>query len=90
MRIVNVVVILIDSVIGQRIKKGKEMKLLGYLLKIAIYSVIAFIICSPCLGTWGYGVCAVIALLVGFTWGFLNEIHTQLTALVDLIKGNKQ
>ena len=66
------------------------MKLLVYLLKIAIYSVIAFIICSPCLGTWGFNVCGTISLLVGFSWGFLNEIYTQLLVLIDLIKGKKQ
>ena len=65
------------------------MKLLVYLLKIAIYSVIAFIICSPYLGTWGFDVCVTIALLVGFSWGFLNEIRVQLMILIDLIKNKK-
>ena len=82
---------MIDSVIGQKIKKkGKEMKLLGYLLKIAIYSIIAFILVSPCLGTWGFSVCWTISLLVGFTWGLLNEIYAQLLLLIDLIKKKKQ
>ena len=66
------------------------MKLLGYLLKIAIYSIIAFILVSPCLGTWGFNVCGTISLLVGFTWGFFNEIYTQLLILIDLIKGKKE
>lgn len=66
------------------------MKQLIYLMKIAVYAIIAFIICSPCLGIWGYEVCAVIALLVGSTWGFLNEILAQLRLLVDLIKNKKQ
>ena len=65
------------------------MKMLVYLSDIAIYSVIAFIICSPCLGTWGFDVCVTIALLVGFSWGFLNEIRVQITILIDLIKNKK-
>ena len=66
------------------------MKLLGYLLKIAIYSVIAFIIVSPRLDTWGFDACLTISLLVGATWGFLNEIYTQLLLLIDLIKKKKE
>ena len=66
------------------------MKMLVYLLRLAIYSVIAFIICSPCISTWGFDVCGTIALLVGFSWGFLNEIYTQLLVLIDLIKGKKE
>ena len=66
------------------------MKMLVYLLRLAIYSVIAFIICSPCLGTWGFNVCLTISLLVGFSWGFLNEIRVQIMILIDLIKGKKQ
>ena len=66
------------------------MKLLGYLLKIAIYSIIAFILVSPRLDTWGFDTCWTISLLVGSTWGFLNEIYTQLLFLIDLIKGKKQ
>lgn len=54
------------------------MKMLVYLLRLAIYSVIAFIICSPCLGAWGFNVCLTISLLVGFTWGLLNEIRIQI------------
>ena len=54
------------------------MKLLVYLLRIAIYSVIAFILVSPCLGTWGFNVCWTISLLVGFTWSLLNEIRIQI------------
>ena len=65
------------------------MKLLAYLLRIAIYSVIAFIICSPCINTLGFDVCVTIALLVGFSWGFLNEIRVQIMILIDLIKGKK-
>ena len=65
------------------------MKLLVYLLKIAIYSVIAFIIVSPRLDTWGFDACWTIALLVGFSWGFLNEIYAQLLLLIDLIKNKK-
>ena len=65
------------------------MKLLVYLLRIAIYSVIAFIICLPCLGTWGIEVCVTIALLVGFSWGLLNEIRVQIMFLIDLIKNKK-
>ena len=66
------------------------MKLLVYLLKIAIYSVIAFIFVSPCISTWGFNVCLTISLLVGATWGFLNEIYTQLLVLIDLIKKKKE
>lgn len=66
------------------------MKLLVYLLKIAIYSIIAFILVSPRLAAWGFDVCWTISLLVGSTWGFLNEIYTQLLVLIDLIKGKKQ
>ena len=66
------------------------MKLLVYLLKIAIYSVIAFAIVSLCLGTWGIDVCVTISLLVGSTWGFLNEFYTQLLVLIDLIKKKKE
>ena len=66
------------------------MKLLVYLLRIAIYSVIAFIICSPCISTQGFDVCGTISLLVGFTWGLLNEIYAQLLLLIDLIKKKKQ
>ena len=66
------------------------MKLLVYLLRIAIYSVIAFIICSPCISTWGFDVCGTISLLVGFSWGLLNEIRVQIMILIDLIKGKKQ
>lgn len=54
------------------------MKMLVYLLRLAIYSVIAFIICSPCISTWGFNVCWTISLLVGFTWGLLNEIRIQI------------
>ena len=66
------------------------MKQLVYLLRIAIYSVIAFIICSPCISTWGFNVCLTISLLVGFSWDFLNEIRVQIMILIDLIKGKKQ
>ena len=65
------------------------MKMLVYLLRLAIYSVIAFIICSPCISTWGFDVCGTISLLVGFSWGFLNEIYAQLLLLIDLIKNKK-
>ena len=65
------------------------MKMLVYLSDIAIYSVIAFIICLPCLGIWGFNVCLTISLLVGFSWGFLNEIRTQIMILIDLIKNKK-
>lgn len=54
------------------------MKMLVYLLRLAIYSVIAFIICSPCISTWGFNACLTISLLVGFTWGLLNEIRIQI------------
>ena len=47
-------------------------------MKIAVYAIIAFIICSPCLGTWGFNVCWTISLLVGFTWSLLNEIRIQI------------
>ena len=66
------------------------MKQLVYLAEIAVYVIIALAIVSPCLGTWGIDVCVTIALLVGFSWGFLNEIYTQLLVLIDLIKGKKQ
>ena len=66
------------------------MKLLGYLLKIAIYSILAFILVSPCLGTWGFSVCCTISFFVGFIWGLLNEIYAQLLLLIDLIKKKKQ
>ena len=65
------------------------MKMLVYLLRLAIYSVIAFIICSPCISTWGFNVCLTISLLVGFTWGLLNEIRVQIMILIDLIKNKK-
>ena len=64
--------------------------MLVYLLRLAIYSVIAFIICSPCISTWGFNVCLTISLLVGFSWGFLNEIRVQIMILIDLIKNKKQ
>ena len=66
------------------------MKQLVYLSEIAVYTIIALVIVSPCLGTWGFNVCWTISLLVGFSWGFLNEIYTQLLVLIDLIKGKKQ
>ena len=66
------------------------MKMLVYLLRLAIYSVIAFIICSPCISTWGFNVCLTISVLVGFTWGLLNEIRVQIMILINLIKGKKQ
>ena len=66
------------------------MKQLVYLTGIAVYAIIALAILSPCLGTWGIDVCVTIALLVGFSWGFLNEIRVQLLILIDLIKGKKQ
>ena len=66
------------------------MKQLVYLADIAVYTIIALAIVSPCLGTWGIDVCITIALLVGFSCGFLNEIRVQLMILIDLIKGNKQ
>ena len=65
------------------------MKQLVYLAEIAVYVIIALAIVSPCLGTWGIDVCVTIALLVGFSWGFLNEIYSQLLILIDLIKGKK-
>ena len=65
------------------------MKMLVYLLRLAIYSVIAFIICSPCISTWGFNVCGTISLLVGISWGFLNAIYAQLLLLIDLIKNKK-
>ena len=66
------------------------MKMLVYLLRLAIYSVIAFILVSPRLDTWGFDACWTISLLVGATWGFLNEIYTQLLILIDLIKKKKE
>ena len=54
------------------------MKQLVYLAEIAVYVIIALAIVSPCLGTWGIDVCVTIALLVGFSWGFLNEIRVQI------------
>ena len=65
------------------------MKQLVYLAEIAVYTIIALAIVSPCLGTWGVGVCVTIALLVGFSWGFLNEIRVQIMILIDLIKNKK-
>ena len=66
------------------------MKQLVYLAEIAVYVIIALAIVSPCLGTWGIDVCVTIALLVGFSWGFLNEIYAQLLLLIDLIKKKKE
>ena len=66
------------------------MKQLVYLAEIAVYTIIALAIVSPCLGSWGIDVCVTIALLVGFSWGFLNEIYTQLLVLIDLIKKKKE
>ena len=65
------------------------MKQLVYLAEIAVYTIIALAIVSPCLGTWGFDVCVTIALLVGFSWGFLNEIRVQIMILIDLIKNKK-
>ena len=65
------------------------MKQLVYLAEIAVYVIIALAIVSPCLGTWGIDVCVTIALLVGFSWGFLNEIRGQIMILIDLIKNKK-
>ena len=66
------------------------MKRLVYIAEIAVYVIIALAIVSPCLGTWGMDVCVTIALLVGFSWGFLNEIRVQIMILIDLIKNKKQ
>ena len=66
------------------------MKQLVYLAAIAVYATIALAIVSPCLGTWGIDVCVTIALLVGFSWGLLNEIRAQLMILIGLIKEKKQ
>ena len=66
------------------------MKQLVYLAEIAVYTIIALAIVSLCLGTWGIDVCVTIALLVGFSWGFLNEIRVQIMILIDLIKNKKQ
>ena len=65
------------------------MKKLVYLAEIAVYVIIALAIVSTCLGTWGIDVCVTIALLVGFSWGFLNEIRVQIMFLIDLIKNKK-
>ena len=54
------------------------MKQLVYLAEIAVYTIIALAIVSPCLGSWGIDVCVTIALLVGFTWSLLNEIRIQI------------
>ena len=66
------------------------MKQLVYLAEIAVYTIIALAIVSPCLGIWGFNVCLTISLLVGFSWGFLNEIRTQIMILIDLIKNKKR
>ena len=66
------------------------MKQLVYLAEIAVYTIIALAIVSPCLGTWGFDVCLTIALLVGFSWGILNEIRVQIMILIDLIKNKKR
>ena len=66
------------------------MNQLVYLLEIAFFTTIALAIVSPCLGAWGFDVCVTIALLVGFSWGLLNEIRVQLMILIDLIKEKKQ
>ena len=65
------------------------MKQLVYLAEIAVYVIIALAIVSPCLGSWGIDVCITIALLVGFSWDFLNEIRVQIMILIDLIKNKK-
>ena len=65
------------------------MKQLVYLAEIAVYTIIALAIVSPCLGTQGFDVCLTIALLVGFSWGILNEIRVQIMILIDLIKNKK-
>ena len=65
------------------------MKQLVYIAEIAVYVIIALAIVSPCLGTWGIDVCVTIALLVGFSWSFLNEIRVQIMILIDLIKNKK-
>ena len=54
------------------------MKQLIYIAEIAVYTIIALAIVSPCLGAWGFDLCGTIALLVGFSWGLLNEIRVQL------------
>ena len=65
------------------------MKQLVYLAEIAVYVIIALAIVSPCLGSWGIDVGVTIALWVGFSWGFLNEIRVQIMILIDLIKNKK-
>ena len=65
------------------------MKQLVYLAEIVVYTIIALAIVSLCLGTWGIDVCVTIALLVGFSWGLLNEIRVQIMFLIDLIKNKK-
>ena len=66
------------------------MNQLVYLFEIAFFTTIALAIVSPCLCAWGFDVCVTIALLVGFSWGLLNEIRVQIMILIDLIKGKKQ
>ena len=65
------------------------MNQLVYIAEIVVYTIIALAIVSLCLETWGIDVCVTIALLVGFSWGFLNEIRVQLMILIDLIKNKK-
>ena len=77
-RLVKVVVILIDLVIGQKIKKREINESVDLSIGDCIFTIIALAIVSPCLGTCGFNVCLTISLLVGFTWGLLNEIRIQI------------
>ena len=66
------------------------MNQLVYIAEIVVYTIIALAIVSLCLETWGIDVCVTIALLVGFSWGLLNEIRVQIMILIDLIKNKKR
>ena len=72
------VVILIDSAIGQKINKREINESVDLSIGDCIFTTIALAIVSPSLGAWGFELCGTIALLVAFSWGLLNEIRVQL------------